>query len=65
MNPLKLRLKIKFLQKKIDKEVEWNFGYCPNTRYFDSLTDEMDDLLEYAAENYPDVYEYWENQLDK
>lgn len=65
MNPLKLRLKIKFLQKKIDKEVEWNFGYCPNTKYFNDLLDERHTLLSHAILNHPDVYEYWENQLDK
>jgi len=58
MNELKCRLKLKFLQRRIDKEVEWNFGYCPkDSVWFDSLLYERNELLDYAESNYPKVYE--------
>jgi len=34
---LLLRLRIKRDKKKIDDAIEWNFGYCPNEKWFDEL----------------------------
>ena len=38
---LKLELRIKRSKKAIDKAVEWNFGYCPNEKWFDNLLESM------------------------
>jgi hypothetical protein len=35
-----LKLKLKFLNKQIDELVDYNFGYCPNDKYFDELLEE-------------------------
>ena len=53
---LKLRLKLKFLQKEIDKEVKENFGYCPSSPYFDRLVEERNKLLSLCQETYPELW---------
>ena len=57
---LKARLKLKFLKKEIDKEVEENFGYDPNSKYFDKLLEERNSLLTTVQELYPELYQIYE-----
>ena len=52
---LKLRLKLKFLQKEIDEEVEWNFGYSPSNARFDQLVEERNKLLDLCQDDYPEL----------
>lgn len=40
MKILKLTLKIKSAQKRIDVAVENNFGYCPQEQWFDDLVEQ-------------------------
>ena len=53
---LKTRLKLKFLQKQIDAEIENNFGHPPNTIFFAWLTEDIDRWLEIAKNKFPDLY---------
>ena len=36
-----IKRKLISLRKRVDKEVEGNFGYCPDSPVFDKLIDEM------------------------
>ena len=49
---LLLRLRIKRDKKIIADAVEWNFGYCPNEKWFDELlaTNGLD-AIEYESLN--------------
>ena len=60
---LRTRLKLKQITKQIIKEIEWNFGYDPNSPDFSLLLDKRHDLLEIAKENFPDVYKTYESLL--
>lgn len=40
METLKLTLRIKTAQKRIDAAVKNNFGYCPQEKWFDDLVDQ-------------------------
>ena len=40
MKVLKLALRIKRAQKRIDAAVENNFGVCPQEKWFDDLVDQ-------------------------
>lgn len=53
---LKTRLKLKRLDRLIEEEVEWNFGYCPNTESFNRLMDELTRWEILARLFYPEVY---------
>jgi len=45
------------LQKKIEYEIEENFGQCPsNNQYFDKLLDEVKKIEEKLKEQFPDLY---------
>jgi hypothetical protein len=56
---LYLKLKLKRLHCQIADEVYENFGYGPNTEYFNQLVDCRDILLEELRRDYPrDYYEY-------
>ena len=60
MNKLKLRLKLKWLDKKLGIEIEENFGYCPTgNSYFDSILEQYNSLLEQAKKEFPDIYEMY------
>jgi len=57
---LRIRLKLKFLSKEIEKRVDWNFGYCPrNDKYFDSLIESRNSLLDIAYVKYRDIYDIY------
>ena len=59
---LKTRLKLKYLMKRIDEEVEENFGYSPSTEYFDSLLIQENYWESLAKKYYPDIYEEHEDK---
>lgn len=44
------------IRKKVDEAVEWNFGYCPNERWFDGLMDKLHALEETCKVNFPIEY---------
>lgn len=57
---LKARLKLKFLKKEIDEEVEWNFGYSPsNNPNFDKLIEERNYIMDICRELYPKLWEIY------
>lgn len=53
---LKVRLKIKRLSMLLDERVEWNFGYCPNDEYTNSIIDELNTYLNVAKVKFPEIY---------
>lgn len=36
-----LKIKAKFLNRELQKEIDWNFGYSPNSEYFDTLLEKF------------------------
>ena len=53
---LRLKLKLKRLNIKIDEMVHENFGYCPNYKHFHDTQDEVQKLMDIARVKYPDIY---------
>ena len=51
---LLLRLKFKRVDKRLDKAIHENFGYCPSYPWFDKLIDDrrccIDELKSYGIE---------------
>ena len=59
-NRLKTDLKIKYLSKRLDEAVEWNFGYSPtDSKDFDACLTELNTWLEHARVHYEDLYKKW------
>jgi hypothetical protein len=51
---LKIRLKVKKLNKILKKDADLNFGYTSS--YVDSELSERDKLLEIARKKFPELY---------
>lgn len=58
MSALKVRLKLKFLTRKIDYYIHLNFGYCPKNKIFDMLVDERRHYESIAEKHYPSIHEH-------
>lgn len=65
---LKTKLKLKYTQKIVDRCADENFGYCPfpgDDPTYDKFIKEREKWVDIARENFPDLYTWWDNVLNK
>lgn len=60
MNRLKRRLQLKRVEIQIEEEVSWNFGYDPNTLWFNVLLEQRNELSSIVRESDPEWWEIYE-----